>query len=92
LVLEDLEASGCRFPGPDDEDAAARARRVVAGHARIHATLWESERFEKDLSWVEPPMRHEFGAALSAREPRQTRPGYGLPSIPESISRSRSSR
>ena len=67
MVLEDLEASGCRFPGPDDEDAAARARLVVAGHARIHATLWESQRFEKDLRWVEPPMRHEFGAALVAR-------------------------
>jgi hypothetical protein len=67
MVLEDLEASGCRFPGPDDADAAARARRVVAGHARIHAALWESPRFEKDLDWVEPPMRHDLGAALVAR-------------------------
>jgi thiamine kinase-like enzyme len=67
MLLEDLVASGCRFPGPDDGDAAARARRVVAGHARIHATLWQSPRFEQDLGWIEPPMRHEFGAALVAR-------------------------
>jgi hypothetical protein len=67
MVLEDLEAAGCRFPGPDDGDAVARARRVVAGHARIHATLWESRRFAQDLRWVEPPMRHELGAMLVAR-------------------------
>lgn len=67
MLLEDLEASGCRFPAADDADAAARARRVVAGHARIHAALWESPRFERELRWIEPPMRHEFGAALVAR-------------------------
>lgn len=67
MVLEDLVASGCRFPAPDDADAAARARRVVAGHARIHAALWESPRFERDLAWLGPPMRHDFGAALVAR-------------------------
>jgi thiamine kinase-like enzyme len=67
MVLEDLEASGCRFPAPDDPDAAERARRVVAGHACIHASLWESRRFETDLAWVEPPMRHELGALLVAR-------------------------
>lgn len=67
MVLEDLEASGCRFPGADDADADARARRVVEGHARIHAALWESPRFETDLAWVERPMRHELGAMLVAR-------------------------
>lgn len=66
MLMEDLAASGCRFPGADDGDAAARARRVVAGHAAIHARFWESERFEQDLSWVEPPMRHEIGARLVA--------------------------
>jgi len=31
MVLEDLGASGCRFPGPEDEDAAmARATDAVA--------------------------------------------------------------
>lgn len=67
MVLEDLEASGCRFPGPDCGGPTARARRVVAGHARIHAALWESPRFAEDLAWVEPPMRHELGAALVTR-------------------------
>ncbi|MGH0031166.1 MAG: phosphotransferase family protein [Myxococcota bacterium] len=64
MLLEDLEAAGCTFPGPDAPDAAQRARRVVTGHARLHAAFWESERFAGDLAWVEPPMRHEIGALL----------------------------
>jgi hypothetical protein len=67
MLLEDLEAAGCRFPRADDADAAERAHRVVTGHARIHARLWESQRFDTDLAWVEPPMRHEIGALLVAR-------------------------
>jgi thiamine kinase-like enzyme len=67
MVLEDLAAAGCRFPAADVSDAAARARRVVGGHARYHAWLWESERFRGDLAWIERPMRHELGAALVAR-------------------------
>lgn len=67
MLLEDLTAAGCHFPGADEADAADRARRVVTGHAKLHAHLWESPRFGADLSWVEPPMRHEIGALLVAR-------------------------
>jgi aminoglycoside phosphotransferase (APT) family kinase protein len=54
MVLEDLEASGCRFPGPNDDDIAARARDIVDQLAALHAQYWESPRFEPDgdLAWL----------------------------------------
>ena len=64
MLLEDLEANGCSFPGADAHDAALRARRVVGGLAKLHAHLWDSDRFDGDLAWIEAPMRHEIGALL----------------------------
>jgi len=54
MVLEDLVASGCRFPTPDDPDIDARALDIVTELATLHATYWESPRFADggDLSWL----------------------------------------
>ncbi len=54
MVLEDLVASGCRFPHPTDADIAFRARDIVEQLAALHARFWESPRFagEGDLSWL----------------------------------------
>jgi hypothetical protein len=54
MVLEDLVASGCRFPSPDDADVAMRARDIVEQLAALHAPFWESERFApgRDLAWL----------------------------------------
>ncbi|HEY7134775.1 MAG TPA: phosphotransferase [Acidimicrobiia bacterium] len=54
MVLEDLVASGCRFPSPDDADVAMRARDIVEQLAALHAPFWESDRFESDgdLAWL----------------------------------------
>jgi len=56
MVLEDLVASGCRFPHPKDDDIAARARDIVEQMAALHARFWESPRFENggDLAWLAP--------------------------------------
>jgi hypothetical protein len=56
MVLEDLVASGCRFPHPKDDDIAARARDIVEQMAGLHARFWESPRFENDgdLAWLAP--------------------------------------
>jgi hypothetical protein len=56
MVLEDLEAAGCRFPGPDDDDIEFRARDIVAELAPFHARYWQSERFagDGDLAWIAP--------------------------------------
>lgn len=54
MVLEDLVASGCRFPSPDDADIATRARDIVEQLAALHAPFWQSERFapDGDLDWL----------------------------------------
>jgi len=54
MVLEDLVASGCRFPNPDDPDIEARALDIVTELAALHARYWESPRFADggDLAWL----------------------------------------
>ena len=54
MVLEDLVASGARFPTPDDHDIAGRMRDIVEQLARLHARYWESDRFAagNDLEWL----------------------------------------
>ncbi|MCU1466156.1 MAG: hypothetical protein JWM72_2084 [Actinomycetia bacterium] len=56
MVLEDLVASGCRFPHPKDDDIAWRARDIVEHMAALHAHFWESPRFDDggDLAWLAP--------------------------------------
>ncbi|GMU78494.1 MAG: phosphotransferase [Acidimicrobiia bacterium] len=54
MVLEDLTASGCRFPRPTDADIGERARDIVEQLAALHARYWESPRFGVggDLEWL----------------------------------------
>jgi aminoglycoside/choline kinase family phosphotransferase len=54
MVLEDLDASGCRFPHPKDADIEFRARNIVEQLATLHAQYWESPRFDEggDLAWL----------------------------------------
>jgi hypothetical protein len=56
MVLEDLVASGCRFPARDDADIEARIFDIVENLARLHAQYWESPRFAAggDLDWIAP--------------------------------------
>ena len=55
MVLEDLAASGCRFPTADDADIATRARDIVEQLAALHGPYWESDRFAPgaDLEWLD---------------------------------------
>lgn len=52
MVLEDLEASGCRFPRPGDDDVADAVAAVIDGLAHLHARFWASPRLQTDLAWV----------------------------------------
>lgn len=54
MVLEDLTASGCRFPTTSDADIATRARDIVEQLAALHASYWDSGRFQpgEDLEWL----------------------------------------
>lgn len=47
MVLEDLEASGCRFATPDDDDVLDVAVSLVDELAKLHAAYWG-----QDLSWL----------------------------------------
>lgn len=50
MVLEDLTASGCRFPSPDDDDMLAVATSAMDELALLHATYRGNE-----LPWLAPP-------------------------------------
>jgi hypothetical protein len=54
MVLEDLDATGCRFPHPNDPDIEFRAGNIVEQLAALHAHFWESPRFGDggDLAWL----------------------------------------
>lgn len=47
MVLEDLGASGCRFPSPDDADVLNVAESLMDELGVLHATYWE-----QDLPWL----------------------------------------
>jgi hypothetical protein len=47
MVLEDLEASGCTFPSPDDDDVLDVAISLVDELAELHAAYWE-----RDVPWL----------------------------------------
>ncbi|WP_197504658.1 phosphotransferase family protein [Mycobacterium sp. 852002-51163_SCH5372311] len=54
MVLEDLEASGCRFPGPRDPDIERRGGDIVEQLAALHGKYWDTARFDDpaDLGWL----------------------------------------
>jgi aminoglycoside phosphotransferase (APT) family kinase protein len=54
MVLEDLDAAGCWFPSPQDDDIAARAADIVGQLGALHAFYWDSPRFDADgdLAWL----------------------------------------
>jgi hypothetical protein len=61
MVLEDLSASGCRFPRPRDEDIGVTAGRIVEELAGLHAHFWGDPRLGDELAWVTEGMRVSFG-------------------------------
>lgn len=70
MVLEDLEAAGCRFATRLEPLADDQSLQLIEGLARLHAHFWEDPRFDDELAWLPPPMRGALGAQLidNARE------------------------
>jgi hypothetical protein len=64
MLLEDLEATGCRFPSPGDDDLEATMTAIVDGLARLHVRYWGDARLEDggDLAWVRDGYRVAFGS------------------------------
>ena len=62
MLLEDLEASGCRFPRPGDDDVVAVVDSIIEELANLHAQFWEHPSLDRELSWVNEGMRIAFGS------------------------------
>jgi hypothetical protein len=63
MVLEDLVASGCRFPSPDDPDLGMVTGRLVDELAALHAPFWGSPDLDDGpLAFVGDGGRLAFGA------------------------------
>jgi hypothetical protein len=67
MGMEDLGASGCRFPAFERGADPDWAGRVVEHLARLHARFWEDARFATELAWVERPMRWDLACELIGR-------------------------
>jgi len=55
LVLEDLEAAGCRFTTAQERPTRAEVRAVVATLARLHAAFWGSSGLDAHAGWLRAP-------------------------------------
>ena len=62
MVLEDLVASGCRLPGPSDDDVADSVASIIHELALLHARYWGDPRLDTDLHWVTEGFRVAFGS------------------------------
>ena len=61
IVIEDIEAKGCKPFWVKDRVSIEHMRAVVVTLARLHSRFWESDRFNTDLSWIRPRTRR-FGS------------------------------
>ena len=64
MLLEDLVASGCRFPNARETALLDYTKSLMRSLGVLHASYWDSPRFANDLDWVDPPMRNEWGPIL----------------------------
>jgi aminoglycoside phosphotransferase (APT) family kinase protein len=70
MVLEDLTASGCRFPKPDDPDVLDVAVSLVDELAKLHSAYWGQE-----LNWLG---RHALSAGGGANQEARMAGGAAL--------------
>ena len=52
MLLEDLAEKGCSFRDLASKCTFEEAKSIVTALAQLHASFWQSQRFETDLAWV----------------------------------------
>jgi hypothetical protein len=57
LIMEDVTRRGAAFPSNLDEVGVENVKRILDAIAKLHATYWESDRFDGDLAWVETHLK-----------------------------------
>lgn len=53
VIMEDLGLRGAKFAMQSDEPDVGNTKAVLDTHAKLHATFWESPRFNSDLSYLQ---------------------------------------
>lgn len=65
MLLEDLVGAGCDFPRGSDPAILEFSGALMDELARLHAHFHDwSQRFQTRHTWVQPPMRNEWGRRL----------------------------
>jgi aminoglycoside phosphotransferase (APT) family kinase protein len=65
ILLEDLAAAGCRFPGPDEGFDFAMAKRAVEDLADLHLRHYSDASLRERSAWVGPQIRLKaYGAGM----------------------------
>jgi hypothetical protein len=52
ILMEDLGLRGARFPNATTDVPIESIRDLLANLAQMHASFWQSPRFERDLAWL----------------------------------------
>ncbi len=61
MVMEDLAASGCRFPGLTDPDLDKTITRIIDELAALHAQYWDAPALRTEQAWTAEGYRLAFG-------------------------------
>jgi hypothetical protein len=56
ILLENLLSKGARFPTALEEMSFLQLSNVLKSLSVLHATFWQSPRFEADLAWIPTPL------------------------------------
>ncbi|MFP6663652.1 MAG: aminoglycoside phosphotransferase family protein [Deltaproteobacteria bacterium] len=64
MLLEDLNAAGCTFPGTNHPDLLTYAGSLMCALGRLHAHYRGTQAAHAELAFIEGPMRNDWGQIL----------------------------
>ena len=96
MVLEDLVASGCRFPRLQDDDVAELVGRIVDELAALHAQYWDAPALHAERAWTRrgaaPRVRRRRPVHPARPRPLRRRPAARVPAHRRALRRARRPR